>query len=197
LLFATGVQWAMVVNALSYVVSYFAIRAVRVTKPSIADVARPVAAGIRATIRAIRQEFTAGLRFFVHNRFLVVLLTIAAVIGALLAGTLVARVGARRLSWLCLVVAGVFVVVYSRQSHFLSGVPTSELASMLSVVAAGWLASTALRGFDGHIGGLRFGPIDTIFAVSGVLIVLAGSYAGVALPRDTVEPVEADPAVVS
>lgn len=270
LLFATGVQWAMVVNALSYVASYFAIRAVRVTDSPIAE---PLAAGVRATIRAIRQEFTAGLRFFVHNRFLVVLLTIAviaqfgtgamntldvffvtrnlhasagqygfmstafgvgAVIGALLAGVLVARLGARRLTWLCAIIAGVLVVVYSRQSHLLPGIaaffllavpvamlntamaplllktpqaylgrviavfnPISELASMLSVVAAGWLASTALRGFDGHVGDLRFGPIDTIFAVSGVLIVLAGIYAGVALPRDTAEQAEADPAVVS
>jgi MFS family permease len=37
LLFATGVQWAMVVNALSYVASYFAIRAVRVTDSPIAE----------------------------------------------------------------------------------------------------------------------------------------------------------------
>lgn len=274
LLFATGVQWAMVVNALSYVVSYFAIRAVRVIGPSVADDARVVAAGIRTTVRAVRQELAAGLRFFVGNRFLVVLLSIAviaqfgtgalntldvffvtrnlhasagqygfmsttfgvgAVIGALLAGGLVARMGARRLSWLCVVVAGVFVVVYSRQTHFLTGIaafflvavpiamfntamtplllkstppaflgrmiavftPVNQLASMLSVVAAGWLASTALRGFDGHIGDLRFGPIDTIFAVSGVLIVLAGIYASVALPRDTAEQAEADPAVVS
>jgi uncharacterized membrane protein len=29
--------------------------------------------------------------------------------------------------------------------------PVNQLASMLSVVVAGWLASTALRGFSGHL----------------------------------------------
>jgi MFS family permease len=268
LLFATGVQWAMAINALSYVVSYFAVRAVHLPATKAADDTTPVAAGLRATIPALRQEFAAGLRFYVSNRFLVVLLLIAviaqfgtgalnaldvffvtrnlhaspgqygfmstafgigAVIGALLAGRAVARLGARRVTWLTVIAAGVFVIVYSRQSHLLTGLaafflvavpiammntamtplllktpqeylgrviavftPVNQLASMLSVVAAGWLASTALRGFDGHIGGVHFGPIDTIFAVSGVLIVLAGVYAGVALPRDT--PVESGPA---
>jgi MFS family permease len=264
LLFATGVQWAMVVNALSYVVSYFAIRAVRVPEPVAAEDAAPRTAGLRATVRGIRQEFVAGVRFFVGSRFLVTLLTFAviaafgtgalntldvffvtgnlhasagqfgfmstafgigAIVGGLSAGWAVGRLGARRVTWLALLLTGVFVVVYSRQSHLLTGIvafvlvavpvamlntamsplllkaappaylgrviavftPVSQLASMLSAAVAGWLASTALRGFDGHIGGLHFGPVDTIFAGAGVLIVLAGIYASVALPRDSTE----------
>ena len=45
--------------------------------------------------------------------------------------------------------------------------PINQMASMLSVVVAGWLASTVLQNFWGSLGGLRFGPIDTIFAVAG------------------------------
>jgi hypothetical protein len=63
--------------------------------------------------------------------------------------------------------------------------PVNELASMLSVVVAGWLASTVLRGFDGRIAGVHFGSIDTVFAVAGLLIVLAGGYAYLALPGPT------------
>lgn len=61
--------------------------------------------------------------------------------------------------------------------------PVSEAASMLSVVAAGWLASTALRGFHADLGGLHLGPIDTIFTAAGLLIVLAAGFGAVVLPR--------------
>jgi MFS family permease len=61
--------------------------------------------------------------------------------------------------------------------------PINELAFMLSAVVAGWLASTGLVGFHVTLGGMRFGPIDTIFAVSGLMIILAGCYAFAALPR--------------
>ncbi len=62
--------------------------------------------------------------------------------------------------------------------------PVNQLASMVSVLAAGWLASSVMRNFAGSIGGLHFGPIDTIFTVSGLLIVIAAGYAVVALPRE-------------
>jgi len=65
--------------------------------------------------------------------------------------------------------------------------PVNQLASMLSVVVAGWLASTVLRNLAGSLGGLRFGPIDTIFTVSGLLIVITGGYALIALPTQAAE----------
>jgi hypothetical protein len=61
-------------------------------------------------------------------------------------------------------------------------IPMQQLASMLSVVVAGWLASTLLRNFAGSVGGLHVGPIDTIFTVTGVLIVIGGGYGLFALP---------------
>jgi uncharacterized membrane protein len=72
--------------------------------------------------------------------------------------------------------------------------PINQLASMLSVVVAGWLASTVLRNFAVSLAGLRFGPIDTIFSVSGLLIVIAGGYALIALPRQAAEPATVAPA---
>jgi MFS family permease len=62
--------------------------------------------------------------------------------------------------------------------------PIQQLASMLSVVVAGWLASTALRNFHATVAGLHIGTYDTIFTIVGVLVLAAGGYALVALPRE-------------
>ncbi|HZU49323.1 MAG TPA: MFS transporter [Mycobacterium sp.] len=253
LLFGFGVHWAMLLNALSYVWSYFVIRSV------------PVPGRQRAATRsgpaALRREFVVGLHYFARSRILVSLLTVAviaqggtgalntlnvffttenlhasaheygllsmafgagAVIGALLAGRVVRWVGARTATWSGLIVSGGFVCLYSRQTVFAPGIvvlmllaipvammntaitplllraappemlgrvvavfnPINELASMLSVVIAGWLASTALHNFRGSVGGMHLGPIDAIFAGAGVLIGLAGCYAYLALPRE-------------
>ena len=257
LLFALGVKWAMLLNALSYVWSYFAIRSVRMASDAPGAGSSPGRAGLSA----LRREFTAGVRYFATNRLLVSLLVVAviaqcgtgalnalnvffttenlhapagrygfvsmafgigAIGGALIAGRVVGKIGARTATWAGLLVTGVFVIVYSRQSVLVAGIvvlvlvaipvammntamtplllraappqylgrvvavfnPVNELASMLSVVVAGWLASTALRGFRGHLAGMRFGPIDTIFAASGVLIILAGGYAALAFPGE-------------
>jgi hypothetical protein len=52
--------------------------------------------------------------------------------------------------------------------------PLQQLANILSMAAAGFLASTVLRGMHVVIGGVTFGPVDTIIGVSGLLIVAAG-----------------------
>jgi MFS family permease len=62
--------------------------------------------------------------------------------------------------------------------------PINQAASMVSVVIAGWLASTALLHFHAEIGGLHIGRVDTIFTISGLLIVAGGIYASIALPPD-------------
>ena len=59
--------------------------------------------------------------------------------------------------------------------------PMSSLASIVSIGLAGLLASTALQHLDGTLLGLHFGPIDTIFTGTGVLVVLGGLYAMVNL----------------
>ena len=70
LLFTVGIQWALAANAASYIVSYLAIRFVRLTAEP-----RPAApAGAGET--SLRAEFFVGLRLFARNRFLVTLLTV-------------------------------------------------------------------------------------------------------------------------
>ena len=53
--------------------------------------------------------------------------------------------------------------------------PLQQLASIVSMVLAGVLASTALRGFHAVIASLTFGPYDTIFGVAGLLFLIAGA----------------------
>ncbi|WP_353612709.1 MFS transporter [Streptomyces sp. NRRL S-495] len=67
--------------------------------------------------------------------------------------------------------------------------PVTRLAAMLTAVLSGWLAGSGLRDFSGSVAGLRFGPIDTIFAVSGLVVVLAGVYAHLSRP----DPKRPDP----
>jgi MFS family permease len=70
LLLTVGVQWALAANAASYLVSYLAIRFLR-----LAPEARPRApAG--ASEASLPAEFSVGLRLFARNRFLVTLLTV-------------------------------------------------------------------------------------------------------------------------
>jgi len=253
LLFTVGLQWALLFNALSYAVSYFAIRSVGARRPAPHG---PQAARSRA---GLHREFTAGLRFFGRSRILVALLGIAVIgqfgigaldtlnvffttrnlhasahlygylgmamgvggiVGAVCAGRVVQWIGARRTTWIGLLVSGAVLVFYSRQTGIVGGVallfaftvpitmlntamsplllaaapaeyrgrvlavfyPVTRLASMLAAVLAGWLAGSALRNVAGSVAGLRFGPIDTIFAVSGVVVVLSGAYARIALP---------------
>ncbi len=70
MLFTVGFQWALAVNAASYVVSYLAIRFLRLTP----EARRPAPGGADET--SLRVEFSVGLRLFVRNRFLVTLLTV-------------------------------------------------------------------------------------------------------------------------
>ncbi|MFE9796909.1 MFS transporter [Streptomyces goshikiensis] len=165
--------------------------------------------------------------------------------GALCGGRMVQWLGARRTTWIGLLVSGVLLVAYSRQTGFLGGVallfafavpltmlntamsplllaaappdyrgrvmavfyPVTRLASMLSAALSGWLAGSVLRDVGGSLGGLRFGPVDTIIAASGLIVLLAGVFAMAALPdtgagkaaaradEDTAAPADpADPA---
>lgn len=55
-------------------------------------------------------------------------------------------------------------------------------ASLLSSTLAGWLDSSVLRGFSSLLFGMRFGPVDTLITLTGLLICGAGLYAAVRLP---------------
>jgi MFS family permease len=73
LLLTVGFQWALALNAVSYLVSYLAIRFLRLAP----EPGRPARAGGHETSR--RAEFSFGLRLFARNRFLVTLLTVTTI----------------------------------------------------------------------------------------------------------------------
>ncbi len=53
--------------------------------------------------------------------------------------------------------------------------PLQQLASIVSLVLAGVLASTVLRGTHFAVAGVSFGPYDTVFAVAGLLFLIAAA----------------------
>lgn len=55
--------------------------------------------------------------------------------------------------------------------------PAIGLATMLSIVIAGWLDSTLLHGLHFALVGFTFGPVDTIFTAAGLLALASGIYA--------------------
>lgn len=56
-----------------------------------------------------------------------------------------------------------------------------SLVTIVSIAIAGSLASTVLHGLHATVLGITFGPFDTLFTFSGLLIVLGGLYAMVNL----------------
>ena len=68
----------------------------------------------------------------------------------------------------------------------------SAIAVTLSVAAAGYLYSTVLQSFHATLVGITFGPIDTIFTVTGILVVAGGLYAMVNL-RGVILNTETEP----
>ena len=55
--------------------------------------------------------------------------------------------------------------------------PGMMLASVASMVIVGVLDSTVLKGFHLTALGMRFGPVDTIYTVVALLMLIAGVYA--------------------
>jgi MFS family permease len=71
------------------------------------------------------------------------------------------------------------IILRATPAHLLGRVsavisPLQQLASIVSMLLAGVLASTALRGLHAVVAGVTFGSYDTVFAVAGLLFVIAG-----------------------
>lgn len=62
--------------------------------------------------------------------------------------------------------------------------PTLQLASLLAISAAGFLVSTVLSDFHAEVAGVRFGRIDTVYTVGGLLIMASALWASAALRSD-------------
>ncbi|HST87536.1 MAG TPA: MFS transporter [Ktedonobacterales bacterium] len=250
LLFAFGVQWALVINAASFLASYLAIRAIRPP--------RQTASAERAPRASFLREWGQGVRFYFGNRVLATLLVagviavfgagalnaldvffvtqnlhadptiygvfgsvyaVGALLGAVLGGVFAQRIGLTRLVWLSLLLLGIGILAFSRMTSvppalavlFVTGIPQATLniaigplvlrvtpreligrvmavlnpvitgASLVSIAIAGYLASTALHDFHARVAGLELGPLDTIFGVAALLIIVGALYAAVAL----------------
>jgi MFS family permease len=74
LLFTAGFHWALAADAASYVVSYLAIRFLRLTPQP-----HPPAPAVGARETSLHAEFSVGLRLFARSRFLVTLLTVTVI----------------------------------------------------------------------------------------------------------------------
>ena len=55
--------------------------------------------------------------------------------------------------------------------------PAGRLAALLSIVTAGLLVSTVLRGIHLSVLGIAFGPVDTVLTGTGLLAIAGGLYA--------------------
>jgi MFS family permease len=54
--------------------------------------------------------------------------------------------------------------------------PTTALVTLLGTAVVGYLAGTVLQGFHAALLGLSFGPIDTIFTASAIIVLLGAIY---------------------
>ncbi len=72
LFFSVGIQWALVFDALSFVVSFVAIRAMHVSPAAKQDGSVPQ--------DSFSREFLEGLRFFAHSRVLVTILVTGVIV---------------------------------------------------------------------------------------------------------------------
>ena len=66
--------------------------------------------------------------------------------------------------------------------------PAVTVASLASIALAGYLASTVLRDFSAAVLGVTFGPLDTIYGVAALLILLSALFAYLGLRRVTLPP---------
>jgi hypothetical protein len=73
--------------------------------------------------------------------------------------------------------------------------PAIRMTELVSVAVSGYLASTLLVGFQGTALGIRFGPIDTIFTICAILMLLGGVFAVIRLRGVQEGPSEAEPAM--
>lgn len=188
LFFLVGIQWALLIDALSFVVSLVTIWAIQAPtfpqeRRARSDLRSEFVAGVRfslgnATVRAIivssfiatfgAGAFDALFVFFLvenlHVSTSLIGLVVAVfgsgmIIGALLAGKIARRVGLKRLIYLSLFGSGVGMIILSRLTSF---VPALVLFFLLGVCPAALrVASSPLL--------LKETPRDMIGRVSAVL----------------------------
>lgn len=166
LLFVFGVEWALLLNAASFAVSFICVRAIRVSAQA-ADAPQPRVSFAR--------ELRAGLSFFAGNKILITLgvgiviamlgngainalavffiqsnlhvgagllgavigsVGVGAVAGALLAGVIARRIPPAQLFWIALITCGVELIAFARTT----ALPAAIVAAVVIGLPACWLA---------------------------------------------------------
>lgn len=243
LLFTVGLEWALLVNAVSYLVSYVAIRSVHIPAHTPAPAAEPAAASVTGgepgatdvsdgvaapgaggggKRNRLLSEFRAGLSFFARSKFLVALLALAVIgqlgmgalstlnvffvtgnlhasaeqfgyfgmamglggiAGALGAGRTVKLIGARRTTWMGLLITGTLLFVYSRQHNVVTAL-VLMLAfaiplTMLNTAMSPLLLAATTREFRGRVVAV-FYPLTRLSSLLAAAV--SGWLAGGGLP---------------
>ncbi|MFG1807612.1 MFS transporter [Streptomyces sp. NPDC049040] len=240
LLFTVGLEWALLLNAVSYLVSYIAIRSVDIpavpvperaaasapeTERGATEASEPAAApgaGEGRKRTGLLSEFRAGLHFFARSRFLVALLALSVIgqlgmgalstlnvffvtgnlhasaeqfgyfgmamglggiAGALGAGRTVKLIGARRTTWMGLLITGTLLFVYSRQDNVVTGLALmlgfAIPLTMLNTAMSPLLLAATTREFRGRVVAV-FYPLTRLSSL--LAAALSGWLAGGGLP---------------
>lgn len=209
-LFALGVQWALVIDAVSFLVSFAAIRSLQ---PPV-DEQPPERSGFRA-------EFRTGLRFFATSRVLVALsvgvvictlgtgalnalavfflrdnlhasvswlgtlyaaIGIGGVGGALLGGWAGRRIGSARVFWLAMVLGGLLLLVYSRLTQLPVALAVEGLAGLMFGALNAAAPPLFLAAIPQHLMGRVMSVFNPLQQVANIIsIAVAGFLAGTVL----------------
>jgi MFS family permease len=160
LLFVTGVHWALIINAVSFLISFVAIRLIHIPRAAPAD-------GVGRT--GFWPEFKQGLAYFVRHRTLIVIVMavclytigvgainvldvffvnenlhaepkwlgtlnaafgVGSIVGSLLAATVTKWLGQARAFGVGIIATGLMVLVYSRTSMIATAIVFLALASV-------------------------------------------------------------------
>jgi predicted MFS family arabinose efflux permease len=124
-----------------------------------------------------------------------VVLGLGLLVGSLLSGGLVKRVGLTRIFWLSIILLGVFAIALSRQTSlipglvfgFLVGVPNG-IANVALMPLVLHVTPRAMVGRVMAVLGQTFGTYDLLILIPGVLCLLAGAIAFSNLRRVTLTP---------
>jgi MFS family permease len=245
LLFASGVQWALIVDSLSFVASFFLLRSLRAAPQN-----RP---SQRGTV-PFSADFRDGVGFFFRTRTLRTMLVsvcvytlgvgalnvldvffvtqnlhadaswlgvvgagfaVGGIVGGLLSARVIDRLGDRRTFWVGMSIAGLLILAYSRTSVLavavvvlgITGIPVAavnvvgvplllkvtpkefigrvitvmgpiqQLTSIIGMLLAGYLVGRPLHSMNAHVLGVHFGPVDTVFGVSALLMISGALWA--------------------
>lgn len=198
LLFTVGVQWALVSNALSFVLSYLLIFRVRVPRAARSPAAegagfwREFVTGLKAVVGSrvvltvvimgaisniAMQTFNALGVFFVTDnlhteaRFFGLqdtMIGLGVVAGAALVGVVGERVGFARLIWVSMVVLGVFLGVYARMTSFLVALGVLLLLAIPLGVMNTAFSPLLMRSVPREVLGRVFATITPAVQVMGI-----------------------------